>query len=215
MQQSPPSDPEQATKLALKILAFRHRTLSEEIAVLDDVIAELCASVNPALLGAYGIEPEVAATLLVVAGDNPERMHNERAFAALCGTSPLEASSGQITRHRLNRGGNRQANNALWRIVMVRMSSDPTTDEGSMLTPYRKAIALRRQHLRADEGITLLDRGPDVLAFQRDSGIACFTNFSSTPIQQPPGRVLLSSATTVESAADVSLPPDTTVWMTP
>lgn len=89
------------------------------------------------------------------------------------------------------------------------------TDEGSMLSLYRKAIALRRQHLRADEGITLLDRGPDVLAFRRDSGIACFTNFGSTPVQLPPGRVLLSSATTVEPAADVSLPPDTTVWMAP
>lgn len=122
-----PHDAEQATKLALRLLGLRHRALSDEIAELDTVIIELCAAINPALLGAKGIGAEVAATLLVVAGDNPERMRNERAFAALCGVAPIEASSGRITRHRLNRGGNRQGNNALWRIVMVRMATDPRT----------------------------------------------------------------------------------------
>lgn len=87
------------------------------------MIAGLCAQINPALLGAKGVGPEVAATLLVVAVDNPERMHSEAAFAALCGAAPIEASSGRITRHRLNRGGNRQANNALWRIVIVRLTA--------------------------------------------------------------------------------------------
>jgi transposase len=70
---------------------------------------------------------DVAGALLVAAGDNPDRLHSEAAFAALCGVSPVEASSGKVVRHRLNRGGNREANNALWRIVMVRLSSDPTT----------------------------------------------------------------------------------------
>ncbi|MFV1990996.1 MAG: transposase, partial [Acidimicrobiales bacterium] len=98
-----------------------------EIVELDTVVVGLCATINPALLGAYGVGPEVAATLLVVAGDNPERMHSEQAFASLCGAAPIEASSGQITRHRLNRGGNRQGNNALWRIAMVRMSTDQRT----------------------------------------------------------------------------------------
>ena len=62
--------------------------------------------------------------LLVAAGDNPERLRSEASFAALCGTSPIEASSGRTVRHRLNRGGNRQANNALWRIAMVRLRVD-------------------------------------------------------------------------------------------
>lgn len=118
-----PNDHAQAIKLALRHLARRYETLSAEIAELDEVIAKLCAQINPALLGARGVGPEVAATLLVVAGDNPERMHSEAAFAALCGAAPIEASSGRVTRHRLNRGGNRQGNNALWRIVMVRMAT--------------------------------------------------------------------------------------------
>lgn len=117
------SNPTQATKLALRHLARRYEALSDEIAELDDVIAKLCAQINPALLGAKGIGPEVAATLLVVAGDNPSRMHSEAAFAALCGAAPIEASSGRVTRHRLSRGGNRQGNNALWRIVIVRMAT--------------------------------------------------------------------------------------------
>jgi transposase len=91
----------------------RYQSLTEEIEELDKVIAASCARINPALLGAKGVGPKVAATLLVIAGDNPERMHSEAAFAALCGVSPIEASSGQINRHRLNRGGNRQGNNAL------------------------------------------------------------------------------------------------------
>ena len=95
--------------------------------MLDTQIAQLCAAINPGLLAAPGVGPEVAATLLVTAGDNPHRMGSDAAFAALCGASPIEASSGRIVRHRLNTGGDRQANNALWRIVLVRMSCDPRT----------------------------------------------------------------------------------------
>ncbi len=122
-----PSDASHAIKLALRLLARRYQALTVEINELDQVIASSCARINPALLGARGVGPEVAATLLVVAGDNPERMRSEAAFAALCGAAPIEASSGRITRHRLNRGGNRQGNNALWRIVLVRMATDPRT----------------------------------------------------------------------------------------
>ena len=120
------TDPGEATKLALRTLARRHRELSAEIDELDAQLAGLCAAINPALLAARGVGPEVAATLLV-AGDNPKRMGSDAAFAALCGASPVEASSGKVTRHRLNSGGDRQANNALWRIVLVRMSSDART----------------------------------------------------------------------------------------
>lgn len=121
------SDPAEATKSALRTLARRHQDLTDEVHALDAQIARLCAEINPALLAARGIGPEVAATLLVSAGDNPHRMRSESAFAALCGASPVEASSGKVTRHRLNSGGDRDANNALWRIVIVRMSSDERT----------------------------------------------------------------------------------------
>lgn len=114
---------EQATKRSLRHLARRHQALSAEIAELDRDIDELCAAANPALLAVDGIGPEVASMLLVAAGDNPDRMRHEAAFAALCGASPVQASSGKTVRHRLNRGGNREANNALWRIAMVRLAT--------------------------------------------------------------------------------------------
>lgn len=123
------SDPEQGTKLALRCLGIRYQALTNEIGSLDTAITGLCAEINPALLGAHGVGPDVAATLLVAAGDNPGRMHSESAFTASCGVSPIEASSGRITRHRLNRGGNRQANNALWRIAMCRMATDQRTKD--------------------------------------------------------------------------------------
>jgi len=81
----------------------------------------------PRLLARFGSGPQTAATLLITAGDNPARLHSEAALAALCKTSPLQASSGKVHRHRLNRGGNRQANNALWTIAMVRILSDAVT----------------------------------------------------------------------------------------
>ncbi len=124
-----PTDPVQATKRALRILSRRYQQLTSEITELDDLIAALCAQINPALLGAKGVGPEVAATLLVIAGDNPERLHSDAALAALCGASPIEASSGRTIRHRLNRGGNREGNNALWRIVLVRMATCPRTKD--------------------------------------------------------------------------------------
>ena len=116
-----------AAKQALRVLARRYQALSGEISELDTEIARLCAKANPALPAARGVGPEVAATLLIAAGDNPERLTSEASFAALCGASPVEASSGRPVRHRLNRGGDRQANNALWRIAMVRLRRDERT----------------------------------------------------------------------------------------
>ena len=81
----------------------------------------------PDLLARFGVGPDTAAALLVSAGDNPERLHSEAAWAHLCGVLPIPASSGKITRHRLDRGGDRHANSALWRIVMVRIAHDPDT----------------------------------------------------------------------------------------
>jgi transposase len=116
-----------ATKLALRHLARRHAALSAEIAQLDRALAQVVSEAAPGLLALPGVGTDVAGALLVAAGDNPERLSSEAAFARLCGVAPLPASSGKTNRHRLNRGGDRIANNALWRIVLVRMSSDPRT----------------------------------------------------------------------------------------
>ncbi len=116
-----------AAKRSLRVLAARWRALSAEISELAAEIARLCAQAAPALLAAPGVGPEVAAALLVAAGDNPDRLRSEASFAALCGASPIEASSGRTVRHRLNRGGDRQANNALWRIATVRLRNDERT----------------------------------------------------------------------------------------
>lgn len=116
-----------ATKLAMRTLGRRVLTLGEDSEALDAVLAELVTVTAPSLLELYGVGVHTAAILLVAAGDNAERVHSEAAWAHLCGVAPLQASSGKTTRHRLNRGGNRQANHALWRIVFTRMGSEPRT----------------------------------------------------------------------------------------
>ena len=117
-----------ATKLAMRTLARRVLTLVEDNNALDGILAELVAATAPRLLELYGVGIDTAAILLVAAGDNAERVRSEAAWAHLCGVAPLPATSGKVTqRHRLNRGGNRQANHALWRIVFTRMASEPRT----------------------------------------------------------------------------------------
>ena len=81
----------------------------------------------PALVNIFGIGPDTAATLLITAGSNPDRLHSEAAFASLCGVNPMPASSGKTNHHRLNRGGDRKANAALYRIVLVRLRYDRRT----------------------------------------------------------------------------------------
>jgi len=112
---------------ALRLLAKRYLALSEELKILDAMLDNLTSVHAKRLRNQFGIGSQTAATLITVAGDNPERLKSEAALAALCGASPLQASSGKTVRHRLNRGGDRGANNALWTIVMVRMRSDPRT----------------------------------------------------------------------------------------
>ena len=116
-----------ATKLAMRTLGRRVLTLGEDTESLDAVLAELVTATAPSLLELHGVGVDTAAILLVAAGDNAERVRSEAAWAHLCGVAPLQASSGMTTRHRLNRGGNRQANHALWRIVITRMGSEPRT----------------------------------------------------------------------------------------
>jgi hypothetical protein len=82
---------------------------------------------RPTLLALSGVGVDTAGQLLVTAGDNPHRLRGEASFAHLCDTAPIPASSGRTHRHRLNRGGDRQANHALWRIALVRMRCHPPT----------------------------------------------------------------------------------------
>jgi len=116
-----------ATKLALRTLGRRALELGEDYIALTSYLGELVRATSPSLLEVHGIGVDTAAILLVAAGDNPERLRSEAAWAHLCGVAPIEASSGKVTRRRLNRGGDRQANHALWRIALVRMRSDPRT----------------------------------------------------------------------------------------
>jgi transposase len=117
----------QATTLALRMLGQRVCSLEDDIAELDARLRSHVVAAAPQLLEIFGVGVHTAAILLAAVGDNSGRIHSEAAFAKLCGVAPLAASSGKVTRHRLNRGGNREANHALWRIAMVRMSSDPRT----------------------------------------------------------------------------------------
>jgi transposase len=102
-----PSDVPTATKFALRSVARRYEALSEEIDELEAHLDRLVAQAAPELVSLPGIGTD--ATLLVVAGDNPQRLGSEASFANLCGVAPIEASSGKVVRHRLNRGGNREA----------------------------------------------------------------------------------------------------------
>ena len=117
-----------ATKLAIRTLGRRVLDLEADSRRLDELIDELVTRTAPSLLEVYGVGTHTAAILLVAAGDNPHRLKSEAAFAHLCGVAPLPASSGKTQkRFRLNPGGNRQANHALWRIVFTRMSGDERT----------------------------------------------------------------------------------------
>ncbi len=120
-------EPEQASKTALRVLARRHTALATEIDDLDALIGPLVAQINPDLITCTGVGADVAGQLLVTAGQNADRLHSEPAFAMLCGAPPIPASSGRTNRHRLNRGGDRQANAALYRVVLCRMRWDPRT----------------------------------------------------------------------------------------
>jgi transposase len=118
-----------ATKLAMRSVARRHLKLSEEITELEKQIERLVAKAVPALASLRGVGTDTAASLLVAVGDNPERLKSEASFARLCGVAPVPASSGKTARHRLNRGGNRDANRALHVLALGRMSWDERTRE--------------------------------------------------------------------------------------
>jgi transposase len=121
------ADPVVATRWALRRLARHHLVLDAEITELDTELGSLVTQAAPALVGLSGVGVETAGQLLVTAGDNPDRMRSEAAFAHLAGVAPIPASSGRVRRHRLNRGGDRHANNALYVIALSRMRHDSRT----------------------------------------------------------------------------------------
>ena len=140
----PVTDPASAARRCLRDLARRWLALHDEIAQLEAELNQLLTVLVPNLLAQPGVGIDVAAKLVIAAGENPERLHTEAAFSALCGASPVEASSGKHTSHRLSRGGNRQANNALHTVVMHRSR---TCDE------TKNYIAKRRIDGKTDRAI--------------------------------------------------------------
>lgn len=122
-------NPTAAAKYALRSLACRYLQLDKETRELQAELERLTQMAAPALVSTFGVGPDTAASLLISAGSNPQRLRSEAAFASLCGVNPIPASSGKTNRHRLNRGGDRQANSALYRIVLVRLRYDRRTKE--------------------------------------------------------------------------------------
>jgi len=142
------TSPTASAKAALRALARRWLALDTEIREHDAILEALVRRRAPELIDAPGIGTGTIADMLIVLGDNPERMKSEAAFAKLCGVCPIPASSGKTNRHRLNRGGNRRANAAMYRVAIVRMRSHPPTldyvkrrtAEGKTLREIRRCI---------------------------------------------------------------------------
>ncbi len=139
------------TNTVIRNLAQRIQHLNTEMASIDHMLSGLVAATAPSLLELHGVGLDSAATLLVTAGDNTDRLTSEGSWAHLCGVAPLPASTGKTPRHRLNRGGDRQANAALYRIVLTRMSNHPET---------RRYVTRRRNQGR---NTTEIMRSPETL----------------------------------------------------
>jgi len=121
-----PMTPTGGAKRALVTIARRWATLDTEIKELDRAIKAILDSIAAPLLKRHGVGYDTAGALLCTAGDNPDRLATEASFASLCGTAPVPVSTGNSNRRRLNRAGDRNANSALWTIVMVRLRSRHT-----------------------------------------------------------------------------------------
>ncbi len=171
-----------ATRQALRELALRIGLLDEQADRIETELDVLTDQAAPALRDLVGVGVHVAARLLVAAGDNPERIQTEAAFAHLCGVAPIRASSGKTNRHRLNRGGNRSANHALWRIVLVRRVSDERTRayvarrtaEGLSereITRCLKRYIAREVHRAMTRPLPLAPRGAELRRLRTEAGL--------------------------------------------
>lgn len=139
--------PGYATRITLRELGRRARFLDAQMDRLDELIVPLVTARAPGLLALHGVGPDTAALLLIAAGDHPERLRSESAWAHLCGAAPIPASSGKVTRYRLNRGGDRQANHALWRIVITRLGSRPGHPATRAYVERRTAEGLSKKEI--------------------------------------------------------------------
>jgi hypothetical protein len=182
-------DPTVATRIALRSLARRILELTDEIAELDELIAPLVKELAPRMLERVGFGIHNTGQLLVTAGDNPDRLGSEPAWAMLCGSAPLPASSGKTQRHRLNRGGDRAANSALHMAAICRLRLDPRT----------KAYAARRKAdgLSKRETIRCLKRYLAREAYHLLTSPGELTG----PPARPPGRSAAATRSVTRRAA--------------
>ncbi len=171
-----------ATRQALRELARRIELLDEQAGRTEAELDVLTDQAAPALRDLLGVGVHVAARLLVAAGDNPGRIHSEAAFAHLCGVAPIRASSGKTNRHRLNRGGDRSANHALWRIAMTRRTCDERTRayvarrtaEGLSereITRCLKRYIAREVHRAITRPLPLAPRGAELRRLRNEAGL--------------------------------------------
>ena len=156
-----------ACRIALKSLAHRFLDLNDEIADLDTMIQAIVDELAPELVARNAIGYVSAAQLLITAGDNPERLKSEASFAALCGVSPIPASSGKTMRHRLNRGGDRAANSALHIIAIGRLRTEPRTKEyvaRKIAEGHSKLEAIRclKRYIAREVFNLILDRNSEI-----------------------------------------------------
>ena len=129
------------TNTVIRGLARRIQDLNDEMRTIDRTLEELIGETAPSLLDCYGVGAVTAATLLVTAGDNPDRLHTERSWAHLCGVTPVPAGSGKTSgRVRLNHGGDRHANAALYQIVLTRMSPGRRDPQLRQAAPSRRPV---------------------------------------------------------------------------
>lgn len=119
--------PSSSAKAAMRAIARRWLMLHEEIAEHERELDRMVTDRAPALMTSFGISTMTVAEMLILIGDNPDRIKSEAALAKMCGVCPIPASSGKTNRMRLNRGGNRQANAAIYRVAVVRMRDDDRT----------------------------------------------------------------------------------------
>jgi transposase len=184
LEPGPITSPQAAAMFALHTLARRYQALSAEITALTSELERLTRTAAPKLVALLGVGADSAGALLVAAGDNPGRLRSDACFSMLCGAAPTQASSGKTIRHRLNRAGDRQANAALYRIVLVRLCYDQKTKDymaRRLKEGKTKKEVIRCFIGRVSEGVT---RSPGSWLLGRRQGTAsllCHQTASFSP----------------------------------
>ena len=207
-----------ATRVAVRELGRRAVFLDGQLERLDELIIPLVSAQAPGLLALYGIGPHTAALLLIAAGDHPGRLRSEAAWAHLCGAAPISASSGKVTRYRLNSGGDRQANHALWRIAFTRMGSDPATrayaerrtaegkSKAEIIRCLKRYVAREvYPYLRPAGDVSIRGRPDPRIGCRIRAGLLTIRR-PSPGITNPAGRDLIRACTLHSSGPSLSCP---------